>query len=192
MDCKKTGGLIRSLRAGTGLTQKQLADKLNISDKAVSKWECGAGCPDTSLLRELASALGVGVAELLAGERTPNDEDKGNMKRTKLYVCSECGAISVATGEAKISCCGRPLEPLTAQKADGEHIGNLEPVEDELYMTFSHPMLKEHHIAFVALLGFDTVLITRLYAEQNAALRIPRIAGAKVYAYCTKHGLFEL
>lgn len=59
MDCKKTGSLIAKVRKEKNMTQVELAKKLNISDKAVSKWERGLGCPDVTLLNELAEVLGI-------------------------------------------------------------------------------------------------------------------------------------
>ena len=59
MDCMKVGKLILQLRTEKGLTQKQVADQLNISNKTISKWECGLGCPDVSLWEELANVLQV-------------------------------------------------------------------------------------------------------------------------------------
>ena len=57
MDYEKIGGLIRSLRTQQALTQLQLAGRIGVSDKAVSKWERGQGCPDVSLLPRLAQIL---------------------------------------------------------------------------------------------------------------------------------------
>ena len=68
MDTKKTGLLIAQLRKERGLTQKQLADCLHISDRTISKWERGAGFPDVTLLGPLADALDVSVVNLLKGE----------------------------------------------------------------------------------------------------------------------------
>ena len=65
MDCGKVGALIGRLRRERGLTQRELAGRLLVSDKAVSKWERGAGCPDVSLLAPLAEELGVDLAALL-------------------------------------------------------------------------------------------------------------------------------
>ena len=62
-----TGALIAQLRKEQGLTQKQLADQLHISDRTISKWEWGAGFPDVSLLEPLADALGCSVVSLLEG-----------------------------------------------------------------------------------------------------------------------------
>lgn len=68
MDTHRTGQLIAARRKELGLTQKQLAAQLNVSDRAVSKWERGAGFPDIALLEPLADALGLTVLSLLHGE----------------------------------------------------------------------------------------------------------------------------
>ena len=64
MDYEKTGALILYLRKEKGLTQKQLADMLNISDRAVSKWERGLGMPDISLMPEISEIFGVNIEKL--------------------------------------------------------------------------------------------------------------------------------
>lgn len=69
MNNEKIGNFIRFLRKEANLTQKELADKLGITDRAVSKWERGRGCPDISLIEDVAKILGVSVLELLKGER---------------------------------------------------------------------------------------------------------------------------
>lgn len=69
MDNQKTGGLIAQRRNELGLTQKQLAEQLHLSDRTVSRWERGVGFPEISLLEPLADALGLSVLELLRGER---------------------------------------------------------------------------------------------------------------------------
>ena len=69
MDTNLIGALIRRLRTEHKLTQRQLALQLNVSDKAVSKWETGKSCPDVSIMLELCGILGITVNELLSGER---------------------------------------------------------------------------------------------------------------------------
>ena len=69
MDRTKTGALIAAARKEQNMTQKELAAALHVSDRAVSKWERGAGFPDISLLEPLADALGLGVLDLLRGEQ---------------------------------------------------------------------------------------------------------------------------
>lgn len=74
MDKEKTGQLITELRKEKGLTQKQLADALNVTDKAVSKWERGLSFPDISMLEPISELLGVSIMEILAGERQNGEE----------------------------------------------------------------------------------------------------------------------
>lgn len=74
MDNRKTGALIASRRQELGWTQKELANRLNVSDRTVSKWERGAGFPDVSLLEPLADVLELSVLELLHGQRKSSEE----------------------------------------------------------------------------------------------------------------------
>lgn len=74
MDAKKTGQLIQQMRKERGMTQAELAGRLRVTDKAVSRWERGIGCPDISLLEPLAEALHVTVLDILRGEQTEEEE----------------------------------------------------------------------------------------------------------------------
>lgn len=74
MDNSKTGALIKELRKEKGLTQSQLAERLHITDRAVSKWERGLCAPDIALLEPLSAILGVSVVELLEGNRRISDD----------------------------------------------------------------------------------------------------------------------
>lgn len=77
MNQEKIGKFITECRKQKNLTQNELADKLGITDKAISKWENGRCMPDISLLEELCSILDVTINELLSGERnTKNSSDK--------------------------------------------------------------------------------------------------------------------
>lgn len=139
MDQNKTGLLIRALRTEQGLTQKQLAQALGVTDQAVSKWERGLGCPDVSLLPSLAQALAVPLEGLLAGSLDERDPDGGNMRNLAFYVCPQCGNLMTATSAASLSCCGRTLEPLKPQKPDEDHVLVKEPVENEWFLTTPTP-----------------------------------------------------
>ena len=68
MDLIRIGQYIAGKRKALGLTQKQLAEKLGVSDKSVSKWERGVCLPDVSLYTELCAALGIGINEFLSGD----------------------------------------------------------------------------------------------------------------------------
>lgn len=76
MNAKKVGSFIKEQRQELGLSQKELAEKLYITDKAVSKWETGRGLPDISSLEPLSNALNVSVSEILNGEKSQNNESE--------------------------------------------------------------------------------------------------------------------
>ena len=101
MDCKKIGSLIYELRKDKKMTQKQIADLMNISDKTISKWERGLGCPDISLLPELSQILGVSIDQILSGQINLNDLVGGNMNKLKF----KSEVINLAVSEQiKILC----------------------------------------------------------------------------------------
>ena len=150
MDQIRTGSLIRQLRTERGLTQKQLAERINVSDKAVSKWERGNGCPDVSLLTALAEVLDTDIQALLSGSIEKNESEKGDMKKLRFYVCRDCGNIITATSDAAVTCCGSRLSPIEAKKADENHQLKVEDIGGEWYITSDHPMTKEHYISFAA------------------------------------------
>ena len=121
MDHYVTGGVIRALREKKKLTQSVLADRIGVSDKAVSKWETGRGLPDITLLEPLAAALGVSVIELLRGAPVVNRNVSANMRRGALYVCPVCGNVVYALGKGSYSCCGITLPSLEAEAPDETH-----------------------------------------------------------------------
>lgn len=191
MDQVKTGALIRTLRTQKRLTQKALAEAVGVGDKAVSKWERGLGCPDVSLLPELSRVLGVRLEALLSGELDAKDQERGNMKKLKCYVCPDCGNLITAASEADVSCCGRTLLPLEPQKVEDKDKLSVEKIDDSWFVSSPHPMTKDHHISFVALLTGDTLFLRRLYPEWDLQTRIPCLGHGILLWYCTKHGLFQ-
>ncbi len=191
MDLRKNGKLLRSLRLEKGLTQKQIADALGIVPKTVSKWETGHGFPDVSLITELSKILGVTEQSLLVGYLSQNKKQSGNMKRSKFYVCSQCGSQMQGLGECKVICCGKELLPLKPSAVDEQHKPLITNLENDFYIIFSHEMTKDHYIQFLTYLGIDNSITVRLYPEQECAVRIPKSYSGKIVYYCNKHGLFE-
>lgn len=187
-----TGTYIREQREKNNMTQLELAEKLFISDKTVSKWETGKGLPDISMLEELAKALRVSVIELLSGEYVTNRNICANMLRSKFYVCPVCGNIIYSSGNAVISCCGITLPALEAEDADERHKINIEKVEDERFITVSHEMSKTHYISFIAYVTGDTVQLVKLYPEGDASARFKIRSGGVIYIYCNRHGLMKI
>lgn len=191
MDKYVTGAVIRKLREKKKMTQEDLAGKLYVSSKAVSKWETGQGFPDISLLEPLAKALDISVIELLSGEDVQNRNRTFNMMRGKFYVCPVCGNVIRSTGEAVISCCGITLPPVDPEPEDEEHRIRVETVEDEYYVTVDHPMTKDHYISFLATVTDIGIQFVKLYPEGNAEARFKINRVRKLYAFCNRHGLFE-
>lgn len=190
MDNGKIGELIHRLRRERGLTQLQLAERLGVSDKAVSKWERGLGCPELSLLPDLAEALELDMGKLLSGELAANDRVSGNVNRARFWVCPSCGNVVTGLTDTGVSCCGKRLRPLAARKADEEHSLTVQRIETEYFISSGHPMKKEHHIAFLALVKDDSLLLRKLYPEWEVQTRLPFWGHSRLYFYCTEHGLF--
>ncbi len=192
MDCEKLGRLILQLRKEQGLTQQEIATQLNISNKTVSKWECGKGAPDVSLWEGLSAILGTDILKLLHGELNPNRVDTGNINNIRFYVCSNCGNILTSTGKANISCCGRRLSPLSAARETVGHEISVEEMDTDYFITIRHEMSKEHYISFAAYVYDDRIWFQRLYPEQAPTLRMPVMkSGGNLYLYCIKDGLFK-
>ncbi len=190
MNTYVTGNTIKQLRERRGLTQAELAARLGVSSKTVSKWETAKGLPDISLLQPLAQALGISVIELMNGEPITNRNVSANLLRGKFFVCPLCGNTLHSTGNAVVSCCGITLPPLEAEEPDDDHGITVESVEDEHFITIRHPMTKDHFISFVAFVTCDRVQLVKLYPEGEAQTRLLLRGMGKLYYYCNRHGLF--
>ena len=191
MDNEKIGALIRRLRREQGLTQRGLAEQLGLSDKAVSKWERGLGCPEVSFLPRLSGIFGVDLERMLRGDLTPNELVGGNMKKLSYYVCPTCGNLTFCTGQAEVSCCGRKLAALVPQKAREEEKLTVELVETDWFITSSHPMRKDDYISFVAFATGDRLQVVKQYPEWDLQVRIPARGHGLLLWYSEKQGLLS-
>lgn len=186
-----TGRTIRELREKRKLTQKELAEKISVSHKTISKWETGKGLPDMGIVEDLSKALGVSVGELLTGEYKENENLSGNMKKVQFYVCPVCGNIIAAMGSGSYSCCGITLPKQDAEECDDNHFIQIEAVENEYCITLHHPMEKNHYVSFVAYVTSGNVEIAKLYPEQDISVRFKRKGHGFLYVYCNRHGMFK-
>ena len=191
MNSYVTGQTIKALREARGLTQAELADRIMVTAKAVSKWETGRGLPDITLIEPLAAALGVSVMEFMAGEPVVNRNKSANMLKTRFYVCPLCGNIIHSTGEAAISCCGILLPPLEAEETDSQHPVTIDKVEDEQFVSIAHEMTKTHFISFAAFVTCDRVQLVKFYPEGNAETRFQMRGRGILYYCCNRHGLMK-
>ena len=187
-----TGAVIRELREKKNLTQAELAEKLCVSDKTISKWETAKGYPDISLLEPIARVFGVSITELISGNAVINANVSSNMLRSKFYVCPVCGNIVHSMGEAVLHCHGVLLTPCQAEETDETHKIFMEKVEDEYYVRIEHDMTKKHYISFIAAVSSDRIQMVKLYPEENAEARF-QINGVKqILFYCNRDGLFSI
>ena len=186
-----TGAVIKELREKNRMTQRELAEKLGVSDKTVSKWETAKGYPDITLLEPIAEAFRISVTELISGNPIHNANVSANMLRSKFYVCPVCGNVIHSMGEAEIHCHGILLTPLEAEPTDEQHMIFLERVEDEYYVRIDHDMTKEHYISFVAAASSDGLQMVKLYPEGNAEARFKIRGVRRIFFCCNRDGLFS-
>ncbi len=187
-----TGESIRILRERNHYTQQQLADRIRVSDKTISKWETGRGYPDITLLEPLAEALHVSIAELISGNTIINQNRSSNMLRSRFYVCPVCGNVIHAMGETAIHCHGIQLAPEPEEPAGEQHSIRVEMSEDEYYVVILHEMTKQHYISFIAAISSDRTQMVKLYPEANAQARFKISGVRKICYFCNRDGLFSV
>lgn len=186
-----TGAVIKELRERNQLTQAELAAKLNVSDKTVSKWETAKGYPDISLLEPIAEVFEISITELLSGNTITNKNVSANIMRSKIYVCPICGNIIHSMGEGVIQCHGITMTAWTPEETDEKHKIFVEKVEDEYYVRIEHEMSKQHHISFIAASSANDFQMIKLYPEQNAEARFKIHGVRKLLFYCNRDGLYS-
>ena len=191
MNIYVTGNTIKALREQNQLTQTELAERIGVSSKTISKWETAKGLPDISLIQPLARALGISVIELMNGQQILNKNVSANMLRSLFYVCPICGNAIHALGNSVVSCCGITLPALEAEEGDDDHTVTIEDVEDEHFITVAHEMTKSHYISFLAFLTSDRLQMVKLYPEGNAETRLQLRGHGWLYLYCNRHGLMK-
>ena len=187
-----TGTVIKELREKAHFTQAELAGKLNVSSKTISKWETAKGYPDISLLEPITKIFGISITELLSGQTVQNVNVSGNMLRSKFYVCPVCRNVIHCMGEAVLQCHGVQLMPLEAEIMDEEHEICIENIEDEYYVRIEHDMTKTHYISFLAALSADRIQMVKLYPEGNAEARFKMNGVKRLVFYCNRDGLFGM
>ena len=190
MDSQKIGKLIKTLRKEKQLTQMQLAEHMNISDKTISKWERGLGCPDISFFPKLSGVFDVDLEKLFSGRLDVNEVLGGNMKYMQFYICPNCGNLVTALADTAVSCCGKKLRAVQARKAPEDERLKVESIENDYFISSPHEMTRDHYISFAALLTGDSMMVRRLYPEWDMQTRIPAVGHGRLFWYCTKHGLY--
>lgn len=187
-----TGKTIKALREKRKITQRELAERISVSDKTISKWETGRGLPDVAVLEELAKALGTSLTELLTGDLRENENQAANMKKVHFFVCPICGNVITSVGQGAFSCCGVTLLEAEPEKCEGNHLICLADVDNEYFVTMNHPMEKKHYVSFLAYVTAESCEVIKLYPEQNISVRFRKKGHGILYAYCNRHGMFQM
>ncbi len=193
MNPEKTGAIIKAARIKKGWTQKQLADAISVTDKAVCKWETGHGCPDITLLSQLSKVLEIDIQSILRGDFGKSPDIAGNMNRVKFYRCPTCGNLVTSVKEIEISCCGNKLIAVEARRSDEKkYVPIISEFDGQYSVKFYHPMTKDDYIANVIAVHYDKILVINLFAKQEAIVTLPQIGGLRIYLITSKDGLIAV
>ena len=193
MNAEKTGNLIRSLRIKKGLTQKELAHMICVTDKAVCKWEKGRGCPNITLISQLSKVLEVDIQSILQGYLDKNKKIGENMNHLKFYKCPTCGNLVTSITSVELSCCGNKLSPVSAQtRSDPEYQPVIQEFDGQYSIKFNHPMTKSDYISQVIVVRYDQIMTVNLYAESEAIITIPQVCGIRLFVITNKSELIAV
>lgn len=193
MNAEKTGSLIRSLRIKKGLTQKELAHMICVTDKAVCKWEKGRGCPNITLISQLSKVLEVDIQSILQGYLNKNKKIGENMNHLKFYKCPTCGNLVTSIKSVELSCCGNKLSPVSAQtRSDPEYQPVIQEFDGQYSIKFNHPMTKSDYISQVIVVRYDQIMTVNLYAESEAIITIPQVRGIRLFVITNKSELIAV
>lgn len=108
------------------------------------------------------------------------------MHRLNLYCCPTCGNITLSYGKGKVECCGQFLDPMPVKAAESDDKPTITEMDGEYLLEYNHPMTKDDYIAAVVVERYDSVQLFRLFPEQSAQVRVPMVAGAKIYTIFRK------
>ena len=193
MNAEKTGSLIRSLRIKKGLTQKELAQMICVTDKAVCKWEKGRGCPNITLISQLSKVLEVDIQSILQGYLDKNKKIGENMNHLKFYKCPTCGNLVTSIKSVELSCCGNKLSPVSAQtRSEPEYQPVIQEFDGQYSIKFNHPMTKSDYISQVIVVRYDQIMTVNLYAESEAIITIPQVRGIRHFVITNKSELIAV
>ena len=193
MNAEKTGSLIRSLRIKKGLTQKELAQMICVTDKAVCKWEKGRGCPNITLISQLSKVLESDIQSILQGYLDKNKKIGENMNHLKVYKCPTCGNLVTSIKSVELSCCGNKLSPVSAQtRSEPEYQPVIQEFDGQYSIKFNHPMTKSDYISQVIVVRYDQIMTVNLYAESEAIITIPQVRGIRLFVITNKSELIAV
>ena len=154
LDAATLGAFVARVRTARGLTQRQLAERLYVSDKTVSKWERGLSLPSVPLLMPLAGALDLSISELMACEEAPHEERLGRAEADRLIAASLDLSGATLTGRQRALRCAvfaATVAVWGVLTVAAAHLRNL----DTLLSGFSDPAVAGGLLMLVALAWFS-------------------------------------
>ncbi len=178
--------IIKERRESLGMTQLELAQKLNVSEKTISKWECNRGMPDIAILSALARELKISLKELFNGKVITNANKSFDMEKLIFYICPICRNVITSTGEISLSCCGVDLIKEEAVLSNG----NVKITTDEIIFSANSPMTKDDYISFVCYVTSDKIDFVKLYPEGSNSVIFLKKGHGKIFYYDIKNGLY--
>lgn len=101
--------------------------------------------------------------------------------RLSLFCCPNCGNVAITYGKGRMECCGKTLEPIPVKPSELADQPTVTETDGEYLLEYGHPMTKDYYIAAVVAERHDSVQLFRLFPEQSAQVRIPILAGTKIY-----------
>lgn len=182
--------IIKELRNKAKLSQNELALRLNVSPKTISKWETGKGYPDISILEPLCKELDISLDELFSGDLVTKNNSSFNMLNADVYVCENCGNVIISADDTSISCHWTKLKSLKPKAVNEEHHISYTKIENEYCFKINHIMEKEHYISFAIGIYYNGYRLIKLYPEQECSFYLTIRGLKRILYFCNKHGLF--
>ncbi len=186
---KNIGNLIKDLRTQNNMTQLELANFLNVTDKAVSKWERNICLPDILVLNKICKHFKLDISSVLSISEETKFSTGENMKSTKYFICKKCSSITMTTGNTKISCCDNVLDETVAIKTTDENRLIITEIDGQRHITSDHPMTKENYIWFIAFVKGGEMSFFKQYPQWEINLYLPKFGHGRLLWYAPDIGL---
>ncbi len=179
---KSCGYYIKRLRTSLGLTQEKFAEKLSVSDKAVSAWEQCRGSVKTEMLNNILDCF------KLSWEEFYNNDSADDGTNIRIKICSICGNPIISFNDLKVVCCGIEAKPYEQDYDEGNHY-SVKKENGNIRFSVDHEMNKDHYLSFIVYVyktGYDLAMLS--YDDKPEAVFADKGKGEFI-VNCTRLGL---
>ena len=177
-----SGLTLRLLRESLGLTQKQLADKIHVSNRTVSAWENGTRKIRHSVMIKILKEYDASIYDLL-----DNCDDFSD--RFRFYICKACGNTIIAHKDTSVTCCSMKLIPESMTEFGEFPEYEAECFGDLIKFTVKHEMSLCHYIKFIAYVSRGGCAYSVLNHKSTPTLCAVNYGEGELFVYCTRRGL---